>query len=241
MMERLTSGAERLGIRLTSRQVEQFETYYHELFAWNRKVNLTRITDYDEVQVKHFLDSLTAVPVIDSLSHGKKISVIDVGSGAGLPGLPLKIVRPGIGMVLLEATAKKTEFLRYLVNTLELGNIDIKSGRSEEIAHLAAYRERFDIVLSRAVTALPALVELTLPLCKIGGLAIAYKKGDITGEIEQAGRAIESMGGVLREMRPIEVEELGDRRCLVTIEKMNPTPPQYPRRPGMSEKRPILS
>ena len=240
-METLDIGAKNLGFHLNHGQFEQFELYYKELIEWNERINLTSITDYEEVQVKHFLDSLTVVTAIDPKDTGKSLTVIDVGAGAGLPGIPLKIILPDIKLALLEATAKKTKFLEHLIIKLGLKEVEIVAGRAEEAAHKPQYREKFDIVLSRAVASLPALVELTLPFCAIGGCFIAQKKGDIEGEIEQSKKAIKVMGGRLREIKPVALKEFDDKRCLVIIDKVKSTPAEYPRRPGMPEKRPIIA
>ena len=180
-MKQLITGVEKLGLQLTSRQVEQFSTCYQELIKWNRRMNLTTITDYQEVQIKHFLDSLTITLAVKQPIDNMR--VIDVGTGAGLPGIPLKITFPDIRLVLLEATAKKVTFLQHLKKKLELDNVEIIVGRAEEVAHLSEYRERFDIVLSRAVAPLPTLAEVTLPFCTVDGSVIAQKKGDVRPDI----------------------------------------------------------
>jgi len=235
-MEKFNSGARKLGLELTPTQLEQFDTYYQELVDWNKRVNLTAITDYEEVQIKHFLDSLTI-----TLAWQQAISntVLDVGTGAGIPGIPLKIVFPDIKLVLLEATAKKAAFLYHIKHKLGLDDVEIVVGRAEELAHLVQYRERFELVLSRAVAPLPALVELVLPFCALGGKFIAQKKGTIGEEISRAARAIELLGGNLREVKRIDLEEFADERWLVVIDKVSPTPAQYPRRPGIPAKRPL--
>jgi 16S rRNA (guanine527-N7)-methyltransferase len=236
MMEKLKSGAEKLGIELDSAQLEQFEVYYSELVAWNQKINLTAITGYEEVQLKHFLDALT---VTLACKPADGANVIDVGTGAGIPGIPLKIVFSDIRLVLLEATVKKVSFLHHITQTLGLNDIEIIVGRAEEIAHVPKYREHFDLVLSRAVAALPTLVELTLPFCALGGSFIAPKKGSVDEEVTGADKAIAALGGKLRAVQKIELEGLADERYLVVIDKVAPTPDKYPRRPGIPGKRPL--
>lgn len=240
IMKKLESGARKLGLDLSPRQLEQFHIYYRELVDWNERVNLTAITDYEEVQAKHFLDSLTLAPVLKQPADGVGLRVVDIGTGAGLPGIPLKILLPGIELVLIEATAKKADFLHHLVSKLGLDNVEIVVGRAETVAHEAKYREKFDLVVSRAVASLPALAELTLPFCNVGGVFIAQKKGDIELEVSQASRAISLLGGNLREVKRVELEEFADERWLVVIDKVKPTPEKYPRRPGMPKKRPLV-
>ena len=239
-MEQLVSGAKKLGLHLSPEQLEQFQSYYRELVDWNRRVNLTSITGYEEVQVKHFLDSLTVALVMKPPEALGSLRIIDVGTGAGLPGMPLRILWPGIRLVLLEATAKKAKFLEHLAAELGLNDVEIVVGRAEEVAHDARYREKFELVLSRAVAALPVLAELTLPFCALGGSLVAQKSGAIDQEVGRASRAITVLGGRLREVRAVGLVEFADRRCLVVIDKIKPTPPEYPRRPGMPAKRPIV-
>jgi 16S rRNA (guanine527-N7)-methyltransferase len=237
MMEKLKSGSTKLGINLTASQIGQFEVYYKELIDWNKRINLTSITEYEDVQIKHFLDSLTATEAIEL--KGKR--VIDVGTGAGLPGIPLKIAFPDIKLTLLEATVKKTKFLEHLISKLDLKNVGIVAERAETTAHKIKYRERFDVVLSRAVAALPVLAELMLPFCCIGGVCVIQKKGDVDKEVEQSQKAITTMGGRLRRIKSIELNEFTDKRWLVILDKIGTTPISYPRRPGMPGKRPITS
>lgn len=203
-------------------------------------MNLTTITGYEEVQVKHFLDSLTVIPGLKACSGVESFNLIDVGTGAGLPGIPLKIAWPNIRLVLLEATSKKAKFLEHLIAKLGLDNTEIVVGRAEGVAHDDRYREKFDVVLSRAVAPLPTLAELALPLAAPGGSFIAQKKGDIETELKSASRAIIRLGGHLREVKAVNLEEFSDKRCLVIIDKVKLTPPEYPRRPGIPEKRPIV-
>jgi 16S rRNA (guanine527-N7)-methyltransferase len=235
-MEKLKAGAKKLGLELTPSQLSQYETYYQELIGWNKRVNLTHITDYEEVQLKHFLDSLT---VVLAQPINADLCLIDVGTGAGIPGVPLKIAFPSIKLVLLEAVAKKATFLRHITEKLGLDGVEIVAGRAEEIAHQAQYREKFNLALSRAVAPLSTLVELVLPFCAVGGGFIAQKKGDIDEEISQAARAIDIMGGRLGEVKSVELSEFADKRFLVVIDKVSPTPTKYPRRPGIPTKRPL--
>ncbi|MBI2836095.1 MAG: 16S rRNA (guanine(527)-N(7))-methyltransferase RsmG [Chloroflexi bacterium] len=237
-MELLIAGARKLGYELCERQLGQFSIYYQELTDWNRRMNLTAITDYEGVQIKHFLDSLTVALALDSRS-GENLRVMDVGTGAGFPGVPLKVLLPGITLTLLEATAKKAGFLRHLTEILGLGDVEIVTGRAEEVAHLETYREKFNVVLSRAVAPLSVLVELTLPFCVLGGRLIAQKSGSVEEEITRAEKAIRVLGGSLWEVKKVGIQELGADRCLVVIDKIEPTPPGYPRRPGMPAKKPI--
>jgi len=238
-MEKLKAGAKELGLELTPAQLERFESYYRNLVYWNKRAGLTAITGYEEVQLKHFLDSLTVVSALPAQATGKNLRIIDVGTGAGLPGIPLKIVFPRVELTLLEATSKKAAFLRHIVQELGLDGVEVVDGRAEEVAHQAQYREKFDIVLSRAVASLPTLVELALLFCAVGGSFIAQKKGDIKEEVDEAGRAIGILGGSLREAKKVALTSLPDERYLVIIDKLSPTPEKYPRRPGIPAKRPL--
>jgi len=240
-MERLIQGAKRLEVELTPRQLGQFHSYYREIASWNKQINLTAIVNYEEVQIKHFLDSLTVTLAIDkaAIKNEANLSVIDVGTGAGLPGIPIRILFPQIKLALLDSTSKKIAFLCHVTKQLGLDGIEIITGRAEEVAHQPQYREQFQLVLSRAVAKLATLAELTLPFCQIGGTVIAQKKGEIRKELTNAANAINTLGGKLRELKKIDLEEFEDERYLVIIDKTNPTPQEYPRRPGVPARRPI--
>ena len=238
-MDKLINGAKQLGLLLNSRQVEQFEIYYQELVDWNRKVNLTAIIDYEEVQLKHFLDSLTVMLALKDEAWAKEdFLLLDVGTGAGIPGVPLKILLPEVRLVLLDSVAKKTAFLQHLVECLRLEHVEVLTGRAENMAQEENYREHFHLVVSRAAGKLSTVAELTLPFCREGGLFIALKKGQIEEELGQAGRVIEILGGRLKEVKKVALEGL-ESRFLVVVSKVSPTPQCYPRRAGVPAKRPL--
>lgn len=235
-MKLLRAGAHDLGLELTNEHLEAFQLYYQELMAWNQRINLTAITDYEEVQIKHFLDSLTCLLV---LPRQGALSVIDVGTGAGFPGLPLKIVRPPLRLTLLESVGKKVAFLQHLVEELGLEEVAVVRGRAEEVGRDPVHRERYDVALARAVAEFPVLVEYALPFCRVEGLFVAQKGAQIAEEVKQAQVALEILGGKLREIRALRLPTLDEPRHLVVVEKVAPTPGKYPRRPGIPAKRPL--
>jgi len=227
-MQKLIEGASKLGL------------YYQELIEWNRKTNLTAITDYSSVQIKHFLDSLTVLSALSKEEMERPdFNIADVGTGAGFPGLPLKVLFPRPRLLLIEPTTKKTAFLHHIICQLELENVEVLNSTAEEAAHLSLYREQFALGLSRAVALLPVVAELALPFCRVGGTFIAQKKGEVEHEIDGAKQAIATLGGKLRETKKIELSEFADTRYLVIIDKICPTPDKYPRRPGVPRRRPI--
>ncbi|MFC1917730.1 16S rRNA (guanine(527)-N(7))-methyltransferase RsmG [Chloroflexota bacterium] len=238
-MDKLEVGAGKLGISLNHEQIAQFHIYYRELLAWNQRINLTGITSFEEVQVKHFLDSLTVIQALGQKEIGDELTIIDVGTGAGLPGIPIKIAFSEVKLVLLEATGKKVDFLNHLIGQLKLTGVKAIKGRAEEVAHDVQYREKFALVLARAVAGLPALAELALPFAAAGGIFVAQKKGEINAEVGQAASAIALMGGKLREVKEIQMTEFAEKRYLVVIDKISASPAKYPRRSGMPEKRPL--
>jgi 16S rRNA (guanine527-N7)-methyltransferase len=237
-MEQLTAGVKQLlGLNLTSRQRQAFQTYFQELVAWNARFNLTAITDREGVQIRHFLDSLSCLLAIGSDVQGK--GLIDIGSGAGFPGLPLKIVCPSFHLTLLEATGKKVNFLQHLVASLKLPHVTVIHARAEQIGQDPRNREAYDWVIARAVAAMPTLIEYLLPLCHLGGRCLAQKGEKAAAEVSLAEPAILLLGGRLNRLVPVELPGLAETRHLVVIDKVARTPPKYPRRPGMPAKSPL--
>lgn len=237
-MDLLLHSTRELNLNLTYKQTVQFDLYYRELIRWNNSINLTSITNYEQVQTKHFLDSLTAIPFI-SQNAPSKCRLLDIGSGAGFPGIPIKLLEPNYNVSLIESVGKKVDFLNYIIKTLELTNINVYNGRAEELAHQNDLRESFDIVISRGVAKLQTLVELMLPYCLIGGVTIALKKGDVTEEIDKASSAINILGGLTKSIDKVDIEHLKDNRLIVSIQKISHTPMKYPRKSGIPRKRPL--
>ena len=237
-MRLLQQGLPHLDLHLSSQQIGQFRRYGQEMADWNQRINLTAIVDPDQVQLRHFLDSLTACLILPpALQNSARL--IDVGAGAGFPGIPLKIALPGLTVVLVESVRKKAAFLQHLAGALGLSDLQVLTGRAETLAHDPSLRHTFDVAVARALGPLAAVAELTLPFCKNGGLVIAYKKGDVHQEVDASIRAVETLGGRLLEQRTVDLPGLQDNRSLVVYSKVEPTPPNYPRRPGIPRKRPL--
>ena len=234
-MEYLLEGAHLLGLKLSKAQIEAFQLYYQELTAWNQKFNLTAITSYRAVQVRHFLDSLSCTLAIEDPS----VETLDIGTGPGFPGLPLKILHPQMPLTLLESIRKKVRFLEHMVEVLGLEGVEIIWGRAEEWGRKESYREHFGLVLARAVAPLPVLLEYALPFCRVGGIFIAQKGARLPQELEDAEPALEVLGGRVKEVRDLRREGLEELHSLVIVEKIAPTPQRYPRRAGIPRKRPI--
>jgi len=213
-----------------------FSLYAEQLLAWNERVNLTAITDPEAIVTRHFLDSLS-VKVAVTFTAGMR--VIDVGTGAGFPGLPLRLAFPQIELTLLEATAKKTAFLQHVTQLLGLTNVRILTTRAEDAGQDPATREKYDLALARAVAPLPVLAEYLLPLCRVGGRCVALKGENAAAEVQSAQHALRVLGGRLAKIIPVELPQVVETHYLVVIEKVAATPPQYPRRPGMPSKRPL--
>jgi 16S rRNA (guanine527-N7)-methyltransferase len=225
----------RLGLELTEQQLGQFLRYREELLDWNTRINLTAITDPDEVLIKHFLDSLSLLMVYDTLNA----RLLDIGAGAGFPGLPLKIVRPQWQVVLLEATGKKVRFLQHIIETFQLQDVVAVHGRAEELAHKAEYRASFDVVTARAVASLPTLLEYAAPFCRVGGQIILPKKGELVDELAQGKRAARQVGATLLADVAVTLPGLEDGRRLLVWEQVRKCPAQFPRSGGVIAKRPL--
>ena len=241
-MELLKKGAIELGVTLSDRQLDQFEIYFHQLTEWNKRANLTAIIEYDAVQVKHFLDSLTvwltAKEVLES-SASRPIRVMDVGSGAGLPGLALKIAFPDIQLALVESVAKKTSFMRHVIDTLNLEGVSVYTGRAEELARGNDLRDKFDMVVVRALAKLPLLLEFGLPFCKTDGCLVAFKHGGDGTEQDEAANALSELNGFIERVSTVRLEGLTDDRVVILIRKTGATPKRYPRSVGVPGKRPL--
>ena len=244
-MALLQEGCATLKIPLDEQAIDAFELYYHELVTWNERLNLTSISAYDEVQTKHFLDCLVSLPLIAEelgtrLPPAKPLRLLDVGTGAGFPGIPLKIVTPSLDLTLMDGTQKKIVFLEQLVEKLGLAPARVVHGRAEELGRNPAYREQYDLVTARAVAPLNTLAEYLLPLVRPGGLAVVFKGPSAPQEFMEARRAIKVLGGEAARLAPVEVPFLAERRFVLLVKKIAPTPAQYPRGQGLARKRPIV-
>jgi 16S rRNA (guanine527-N7)-methyltransferase len=237
-MQLLAHIAEAHGLTLDGRQLGQFEEYYRLLIAANERVNLTSVTAYEEVQRRHFGESLAVAAALyrtGVLRPGQAARTIDLGAGAGFPGLPIKIAHPALRLTLLESAAKKTAFLEGVVERLALPDVAVVTGRAESAAHEPAHREAYDLALARAVASLPVLLELALPFLRLGGFLAAPKGSRAGQEVAAATAALQACGG-----RILVAERLPDSPLtLVLVEKVAPTPSAYPRRPGIPAKRPL--
>lgn len=225
-----------LGISLSSRQISAFERYEEELLDWNARFNLTAIRDSESIRVKHFLDSLTCVL---AWKDNPPACLVDVGTGAGFPGIPLKILQPSLRLTLVESVGKKAEFCRYLVNKLALDQVEVVQSRAEEVGQQGQHRERYDWAVARAVANLPVLVEFLLPLVHVGGAVLAQKGESGPAEAHASERAIRLLGGRLRQLMKITLPGVAEERYLVVIDKVAATPPNYPRRVGLPAKKPL--
>jgi 16S rRNA (guanine527-N7)-methyltransferase len=236
-MDQLADAAQaQFGITLTRGQIQSFEAYAEDLREWNERFNLTAITSPDEVRVKHFLDSLSCLP---SLRMSPYARVVDVGSGAGFPGIPMKIAMPSLHLTLVESVGKKAEYCRRLVEHLSLRDVDVVNARAEDVGQDSAHREQYDWAVARAVAKLPVLAEYLLPLIKVGGFAIAQKGESGPQEAQAAGHALHLLGGALYKVTPVELPGVAETRYLVVLAKHSCTPEKYPRKAGLPAKTPL--
>lgn len=232
----LEEGCRELGITLDESQKKQFTDFYEYLVEKNKVMNLTGITEFQEVLIKHFLDSLACVKAVD-MSRIKRI--MDIGTGAGFPGVPLKIAFPHLEACLLDSLKKRVNFLEETFQMLKLENITAIHGRAEEYAKNKQYRETYDLCVSRAVSNLATLSEYCLPYVKTGGYFISYKSGTVQEEVEQAQKAVKILGGKIQDVVYFQLPDSEIQRSLVVIEKIKATPGRYPRKAGTPLKEPL--
>lgn len=240
----LQEGCIQLGLHLTEQQLAQFALFYQELITWNEKFNLTGITELAEVQTKHFLDSLVSLPLLvetwsETMPPTRARHCIDVGTGAGFPGIPLKLVAPRLKWTLMDGTGKKILFLQQLLEKLNLPDVHLLQGRAEELGRDTSYRGQFDLVVARAVAPLNTLAEYLLPLTRTGGFVVVYKGASAAQEFVAARKAIELLGGETVRMAPVKVPFLDEQRFIILIKKIQPTPTLYPRGQGLARKNPL--
>ena len=232
----LQEAAEAYGLCLTERMVEQFTLYYELLLEWNEKINLTAITEPKEVAIKHMIDSLSC---LDEKVFPEGASVIDVGTGAGFPGIPLKIFRPDLKLTLLDSLNKRIKFLQEVVDRLELSEVQCIHGRAEEGARNKALREKFDVAVSRAVARLQVLAEYCMPFVGVGGYFVALKGMKYAQESQEGQRAVKMLGGKDCRAVPVHLPSLEDKRAVLYIQKLKNTPKVYPRKAGTPDKNPL--
>ncbi|MCI9463512.1 MAG: 16S rRNA (guanine(527)-N(7))-methyltransferase RsmG [Lachnospiraceae bacterium] len=244
-LETFLSDLNELHIELSEKQLSQFLTYYEMLVEWNKVMNLTAITDFDEVCKKHFIDSLSLVKTYDVIfsddvqSGLSSVSVIDVGTGAGFPGIPLKIAFPDLKITLLDSLQKRVNFLQTVIDELSLQEIEAIHGRAEDFAKKGKLREKYDICISRAVANLSTLSEYCLPYVKVEGYFISYKSEKITEEMQNAEKALSVLGGSVEKQVEFMIPASDIYRNLVVIHKIKETPALYPRKAGVPSKNPL--
>lgn len=226
-----------LGIKLTDEQLGKFERLTEQLLRWNERMNLTAITDPAEIAIKHYLDALTLAMVIPQFDG---LRLIDVGTGGGFPGLPLAMVFPRLQVTLMDSTAKKLRFIDDVAYSLGLDNVISLHARAEDAGRDKRHRENYDIAAARAVARMPVLAEYTLPLCKLGGRAVAMKGTSAFEETAAAAKAITALGGELFGMETVKLPTLDNPRYLVVLDKIEPTPRRYPRKAGLPSRQPII-
>lgn len=221
-------------IEINEEQIKSFEKYMNLLLEWNEKINLTAITQPDEVKLKHFVDSLTVLKYINNDDK-----VIDIGTGAGFPGIPLKIMNENTKITLLDSLNKRINFLNIVIETLNLRNIQAIHGRAEEIARNKLYREKYDVAVSRAVANLSTLTEYMLPFVKVGGKCICMKGANVNEELERAQNAIKKLGGEIERVDNFYLSDNDNERNIIVIKKVKETNPKYPRKAGTPSKEPL--
>ena len=232
--EKMQEKSRDLGVRFSVEQIEQFFEYMNLLIEWNEKMNLTAITDPEEIILKHFIDSITILKEIEDNSK-----VVDVGTGAGFPGIPLSIMNPTLKITLVDSLNKRLIFLQEVVNKLNLKNIEIIHARAEEFGQNKKYRESFDIATSRAVANLSTLSEYLIPFVKVGGKVISMKAAEAQEEINEAKKAIEVLGGKIEKIEEFNLPQSDIGRTVILVKKEKQTPNKYPRKPGTPSKEPI--
>ncbi len=235
-LEKFKSGLNKLKIDLSEQQIQQFLKYYEMLIEKNKVMNLTAITEFEDVVEKHFLDSLSLIQQIELY---QELKVLDLGTGAGFPGIPLKIAFPNLNIVLMDSLNKRINFLNEVIEDLQLKNIVAVHGRAEEMARKTEYRENFDLCVSRAVANLASLSEYCLPFVTQGGSFISYKSGEIEAELSQSKKAIFVLGGKIKSVKKFRLVETDAERSFVQIKKVKKTPKTYPRKAGTPSKNPI--
>ena len=235
----LIDGCQKMGIDINKEQIRKFSRYLELLLQWNQKINLTSLKAPQEIIIKHFLDSISCVKGINKHFDTKEISVIDVGTGAGFPGIPIKIICPSIRLFLLEARNKKTIFLEKVTDEMNFQKVKILNGRAEIFGKSVDYREKYDVVISRAVAHLNVLSEYCLPLVRVGGLFVAQKGRLYKEETEKSLKAIRFLGGELIGVENVRIPFINQERHLLVIKKIKNTPPKFPRKEGLPQKRPL--
>jgi 16S rRNA (guanine527-N7)-methyltransferase len=238
-IELIRQFAASIDVELTPEAEARLVAHALAMLEWNARANLTAIRAPRDIAVKHIADSIACLKALDRVELARS-RVIDVGSGAGYPGIPLRIVAAPASMVLLEATARKTEFLSHFVAESGLDRVIVLTDRAETLARLPDHRESYDVVLARAVAEIAVLIELALPLLRIGGLLVAYKSRDLEEEMRLAAMALRELAGEVVRIVSYELPEVAEPRALVVVQKLGPTPTRYPRRPGIPAKRPLL-
>lgn len=221
-------------IKINDEQIKKFMNYMNLLLEWNEKINLTAITQPEEVKLKHFVDSLTVLKYINDDDK-----VIDIGTGAGFPGIPLKIMKENTKITLLDSLNKRINFLNIVIETLNLRNIQAIHGRAEEIARNKLYREKYDVAISRAVANLSTLTEYMLPFVKVGGKCICMKGANVNEELERAQNAIKELGGEIKRVDNFYLSDNDNERNIIVIKKVKETNPKYPRKAGTPSKEPL--